>query len=153
MKRFLSAHAGALIAVVAAVAACSALCRQVRAEGAAPDAARAVLKLDPGLDALVSPNAVLETVKTGFGFTEGVTWVQKGGYILLSDIPTNAIYKLTPKGDASVYLEHAGYSGEDVWRVGRVQSNGPDPKAPDYEQFALVGSNGLTLDKQGRLVI
>jgi len=30
-----------------------------------------VVKLDAGLDALVSPDAKLELVKSGFGFTEG----------------------------------------------------------------------------------
>ncbi|TMA60292.1 MAG: hypothetical protein E6J73_13960 [Deltaproteobacteria bacterium] len=32
---------------------------------------RAVVRLDPALDALVSPDAKLEVVKGGFGFTEG----------------------------------------------------------------------------------
>jgi gluconolactonase len=48
-----------------------------------------VVKLDPALDALVSPDAKLERVKGGFGFTEGALWVPKGksGYLLFSDIP------------------------------------------------------------------
>jgi gluconolactonase len=112
-----------------------------------------VLKLDPALDALVSSDAKLQTVAGGYGFTEGITWVQKGGYLLLSDIPANVIYKLTPDGKSSVYMEHSGYQGHDIWRVGRMQPNGPDPNAPGYEQFALLGSNGLTVDKQGRLII
>lgn len=51
--------------------------------------------MDPALDALVSPDAKLEVVKGGFGFTEGALWVQKGksGYLLFSDIPANVIYK------------------------------------------------------------
>ena len=112
-----------------------------------------VLKLDPALDALISSDAKLQPVATGYGFTEGITWVQKGGYLLLSDIPANVIYKLTPDGKSSVFMEHSGYKGYDIWRVGRMQPNGADPKAPGYEQFALLGSNGLTVDKQGRLVI
>src|SRR5690348_7023581 len=35
----------------------------------------AVVRLDPALDALVSPDAKLELVKGGFGFTEGLIWV------------------------------------------------------------------------------
>jgi gluconolactonase len=48
-----------------------------------------VLRLDPALDALVSPDAKVELVKGGFGFTEGPVWVQKGkeGYLLFTDIP------------------------------------------------------------------
>ena len=52
-----------------------------------------VVRLDAALDALVSPDAKLELVKGGFGFTEGALWVQKGkiGYLLYSDIPANVI--------------------------------------------------------------
>src|SRR6202521_6278471 len=72
---------------------------------------KSVVRLDPGLDALVSPDAKVELVKGGFGFTEGPVWVQKGksGYLLFTDIPGNVIYKLTPEdGKASVYLYNAG---------------------------------------------
>ena len=37
-----------------------------------------IVRLDPALDALVSPDAKLELVKGGFGFTEGALWVHKG---------------------------------------------------------------------------
>ncbi|WP_220089870.1 hypothetical protein, partial [Pseudomonas aeruginosa] len=55
----------------------------------------AVVRLDPVLDELVSPNAQLQVVKDGFGFTEGLTWVQQGktGYLLFSDIPANVVDK------------------------------------------------------------
>src|SRR5580693_5881300 len=54
----------------------------------------AVKRLDPALDALIAPDAKLELVKTGFGFTEGPVWVPRGdsGYLLFSDIPANVIY-------------------------------------------------------------
>jgi len=43
-------------------------------------AARAqdVVSLDPVFDQLVAPDAKVEVVKGGFGFTEGPVWVQKG---------------------------------------------------------------------------
>jgi hypothetical protein len=37
-----------------------------------------VVRLDPALDALVSPDAKLERLATGFGFTEGNIWVPQG---------------------------------------------------------------------------
>jgi gluconolactonase len=48
------------------------------------------LRLDPALDALVSPGTKVELVKRGFGFTEGPVWVQKGkqGYLLFTDMPS-----------------------------------------------------------------
>jgi gluconolactonase len=116
---------------------------------------KAVVRLDPALDALVSPDAKLEKVAGGFGFTEGDIWVPegKGGYLLLSDIPANVIYKLTPDGKASIYLEKSGYTKPDIWRVGFIQTNGRDRGDPAFEEFPMIGSNGLALDRQGRLII
>ena len=38
----------------------------------------AVVGLDPAFDTLVSPDAQVQKVKDGFGFIEGITWVQRG---------------------------------------------------------------------------
>src|SRR5438093_13756218 len=112
-----------------------------------------IVRLDPALDALVSPDARLELVKGGFGFTEGLIWVEQGRYLLLSDIPANVIYKLTPQGEASIYLHRSGYTQPDIWRVGFEQTNGKNPSDPLFEKFYMIGSNGLALDRQGRLII
>src|SRR5215470_18365804 len=82
----------------------------------------AVVRLDPALDALVSPDAKVELVKGGFGFTEGPVWVQKDkeGYLLFTDIPGAVVWKLTADGKASVYLDNVGYTGPDRWRWGPV---------------------------------
>src|SRR5215470_2518490 len=114
---------------------------------------KAVVRLDPGLDALVSPDAKLELVRGDFGFTEGVTWVPQGnsGYLLFSDIPANVIYKMSPDGkNLSVYLERAASDTElHPWRFGFIQNNGKDPKDPKYEEYPMIGANGLALDRQG----
>src|SRR6266540_102400 len=113
-----------------------------------------VIRLDPALDALIAPNARLERLATGFGFTEGSIWVQRGKYLLFSDIPANVIYKLNPADrKVSVFMERSGYRGFDVWRVGFIQSNGKERTDPLFEEFPMIGSNGLALDRQGRLVI
>ena len=111
---------------------------------------KSVLKLDASLDELISPDAKLELVKNDFGFTEGIVWVDHGSssYLLLSDMYANVIYKLTPEGKVSLYLDHSGYTGYDIWRVGMPQ---PDPDRRDV--FFMIGSNGLALDRQGRLLI
>ena len=123
--------------------ACSAARAQMPAD-------KPVVKLDPALDALISPDAKLELVKNDFGFTEGIVWVDQGssGYLLLSDMYANVIYKVTPDGKVSLYLDHSGYTGYDIWRVGMPQ---PDPNRKDT--FFMIGSNGLALDRQGRLLI
>src|SRR5262249_24844302 len=113
-------------------------------------------KKDPAVDALVSSDAKLEEISTGYGFTEGLVWVPKGksGYLLLSDMPANVIYKLSTDGkEKSLYLDHSDYTGFDIWRVGFMQTNGRNKDDPRYEEFPMIGSNGLALDREGRLVI
>ena len=124
------------------------------ASGQAPTG-HAVVRLDPALDALVSPDAKVELVKDGFGFTEGPVWVQEGkaGYLLFTDMPGNVIWKLTPDGKASVHLSNVGYNGPEVWRWGGLQNNGRERTDPKFEEFAMIGADGLTLDRQGRLIV
>lgn len=117
-----------------------------------------VVRLDPAMDDIVSPDARLQAVKSGFGFTEGLNWVHQGktGYLVFSDVPANVIDKLTPDGTLSLLVNESGYSGP--WngymalRVGHRQSNSADRKDP-LHQFMMLGSDGLTIDPQGRLVI
>jgi gluconolactonase len=97
-------------------------------------------RLDPALDAIVAPGAAMEIVAEGFDWSEGPLWVREGGgYLLFSDIPPNRIHKWTPGQGASVYLEQSGYLGP----IPRPNNITPDEP----------GSNGLTLDPSGRLVL
>ena len=110
-------------------------------------------KFDPALDAIVAPDTKLEMLKAeGFEGGEGPVFVSegKGGYLLFSDVPGNRIYKWTPAcygaacppdGTLSVFEEHSGY--KDASRVGKADANGK----------RLNGSNGLTLDRQHRVLI
>ena len=131
----------------------------VTVRGAQMPGDRSVVALDPALNSLISPDAKLELVKSGFGFTEGINWVQKGksGYLLFSDIPANVVDKMTSDGQLSVYVDQSGYrgpwNGYMMLTVGGFQNNGKDRKDPLFKEFVLIGSNGLTLDPQGRLVI
>ncbi len=90
---------------------------------------------DPALDAIVAPAAKIEKLAGGFLFTEGPVWVRDGGYLLFSDPNNNLIYRWSPDDGVSVYRTHSGYTGMDIG------------------EFGQPGSNGLTLDKQGRLTI
>jgi gluconolactonase len=115
----------------------------------------AVERLDPALDALVSADAKVELIKGGFGFTEGPVWVQRGreGYLLFTDIPGNVIWKLTLDGTASIYQSQVGYTGPEVWRWGGINNNGRERNDPQFEEFAMIGADGMTLDRQGRLIV
>lgn len=102
-------------------------------------------KKDAALDAIVPADAKLEKLADGFAFTEGPIWIDPGnpaiaptsdeGFLLFSDPNNNTIYRMTPDGEASVYLNKSGYTGENIG---------------EYRQ---PGSNGLTTDSQGRLTI
>jgi len=108
-----------------------------------------IVRLDPALDALVSPKARPELLKGDyFGALEGPVWVDEGrsGYLLFSDMAANAIYKWTPAGQLSVFLDKSGYTGNDINNVGGQYTNG-------RLHLLNIGSNGLTLDAQGRLII
>src|SRR6476659_7510371 len=85
-----------------------------------------VVRLDPALDALISPNAKPELLKGDyFGAVEGPVWVGTGGgYLLFSDMAANVIYKWTPDGQLSVFLEKSGYTGNDLNNVGGQYTNG-----------------------------
>lgn len=91
-------------------------------------------RIDPALDAIIPSPATIEKLADGFGFTEGPVWSREG-YLLFSDLPANAIFKWTPGGTATLFRKPSGYDGTD---------------APEG---AHIGSNGLTFDSEGRLVI
>lgn len=108
----------------------------------------AIERLDPAIDEIVSVGAKLEVLGEHFGITEGPLWIHAGrsAYLLFSDIPANVIYKWTPDGQVSVFLEKSGYTGTDILNAGGQATSG---------RLAVIvhGSNGLTLDPEGRIVI
>lgn len=105
-------------------------------------------RLNPALDAIVSADAQLELLGDRFALTEGPVWVPEGtnGYLLFSDNAANVIYKWARGKPLSVFLEKSGYTGSDVTSVGAQTVAGRVP-------IILIGSNGLALDPQGRLVV
>lgn len=91
-------------------------------------------RLDPAIDAIVPKDAKLERVATGFTWVEGPVWMP-GGYLFFAEITSNSIRKLTPSGDVSIFLQPSGYQGTTPY--------------PHKEP----GTNGMTLDRRGRLTI
>lgn len=105
------------------------------AQGDGPPERGALIRADPRFDALVPPGAALEKVADGFTWVEGPVWDRRGGYLLFSEIPSNSVYRWEPGRDARVFLRHSGYTGAAPFA-------GREP-----------GSNGLTFDKDGRLIL
>src|SRR5438046_1683546 len=91
-----------------------------------------VIRLDPALDKIIPAGAAIEKVAGNLQFAEGPVWLRNGGFLLFSDIPANAIMKLTSAGELSVFRKPV---------FARTFPNG-----------IQIGSNGLTLDRQGRLI-
>jgi gluconolactonase len=102
-------------------------------------------KKDVSLDTVIAPGTKLEKVADGFAFTEGPVWIDAGnpaiapdsteGFLLFSDPNNNLIYRCSPQGEVQVYRTKSGYSGSDIG------------------EFSQPGSNGLTVDSEGRLTV
>ena len=94
-----------------------------------------VERTDAAINAIVPPNAKLFKVAEGFLFTEGPVWVRDRDLLLFSDPNHNTIYQYTQSGKLSVFRDKSGYDAADI------------------AEYLQPGSNGLTLDQQGRLTI
>jgi gluconolactonase len=95
-----------------------------------------VERRDPRFDAIVGPNPKVWKLAEGFLFTEGPIWLPRERVLLFSDPNRNAIYEYAPEGARlRVFRTPSGYSGADI------------------AEYGQPGSNGLTLDSQGRLTI
>ncbi len=80
-------------------------------------------KRDAGLDAIVAADAVCEQVATGFRFTEGPLWHAAGRFLLFSDMPGDHLRRWSAADGVSTFRQ------------------------PCHK------SNGLTWDRQGRLLV
>lgn len=94
-----------------------------------------VTSFNPRFEQLVPKDAKLEKIADGFTWVEGPVWHKQGGYLLFSDIPANTVYQWQPGEGTKAYLKSSGYSGATTFA-------GKEP-----------GSNGLTFDANGRLVL
>lgn len=93
-----------------------------------------VERIDPSLDQIIMPGAKPEIIAEGFDWTEGPLWIEKYKMLLFSDVPKNTIYKWTEAKGKEVYLTPSGYT-DTAKRGGET------------------GSNGLTLDNNGHLIL
>jgi gluconolactonase len=94
-----------------------------------------VTRLDAKLDAIVPLNAKLYKVADGFEFTEGPVWSQREQALYFSDPNHNTMYRYTESGRLEVFREHSGYDAADI------------------AEYSQPGSNGLTFNPAGRLII
>ena len=96
--------------------------------------AGSIQRMGPAFDEIVPSDYEIEKLHSGFRFTEGPVWVAENDpYLLFSDIPANAIYRWSSDGKVAEFLKPVS-EGE-------------------HAQARSGGSNGLTLDSEGRLVL
>jgi gluconolactonase len=100
----------------------------------ADEAKLKIERLDPALDRLLAPDAKIEIIAEGYEWSEGPIWVKAGGFLLFSDVIKNTVHRWKEGEGAKPYLTPSGYTAT----------------AP---RGGETGSNGLTLDKEGRLVL
>jgi gluconolactonase len=111
-------------------------------------------RIDAAFDAIVDDNAPVELLASGYGFTEGPVWMPRLGAILFSDLPGNVVHRYDPRsGKASIYLSNAGFTGPDAWRWGGMSNNGRDRSDERFEEFPMLGPDGLAVDARGRLIL
>jgi len=95
----------------------------------------AIIPYDEALSAIADTAARAEIIAEGFEWSEGPLWLEKQQMLIFSDVPANTIYKWTEEKGKEVYLKPSGYTGSEPSVC----------KEP--------GSNGLTLDNNGNLVL
>jgi gluconolactonase len=94
-----------------------------------------ITRFDSALDAVVDVNTPIEVLGTGYRWAEGPVWVKKGGYLLFSDVPANIAYRWKQGEAIAPFLTPSGLAG-------------PIPAG-----IREAGSNGMTIDARGRLII
>jgi len=94
-----------------------------------------IFATDKKLESILPTGTTVNKLADGFQFTEGPVW-HPDGFLLFSDPNTNTIYRYNPEShNVTVYMSHSGYTGADIGEYGQP------------------GSNGLAVDKEGRLII
>ena len=103
------------------------------AEAPPPQSVGSIVRVDPGLDAIVPPDTRIEKLAEGFAFSEGPVWDRRQSRLLFSDVRGNEVYEWSEADGARTYIDPV-YEGD---RAG----------------LRSVSSNGLAIDATGRLVL
>ena len=76
----------------------------------------------------------MEVIGEGIQWTEGPVWIRDGGFLLFSDVLTNTIHRWDREIRLHPFIIPSGYTGS-------------------MPRGAEMGSNGLNVDRQGRLLL
>lgn len=90
-------------------------------------------RLNAALDAIVAPETAIEKVASGFQFTEGPVW-DRAGFLFFTDVNAAVINQWFPDGRVVRFRGPVEFTEKDLAEAG------------------MPGPNGLTIDREGRLV-
>ena len=93
-----------------------------------------VERLSSEIDNLIEKSAKIEILADGFEWSEGPVWSSQLNSVLFSDVPENVIYSWNEDKGLETFTRPIGYSG----------------KVPNLKK---AGTNGLTIDADGNLII
>ncbi len=82
---------------------------------------------------LIRPDAPLDILGSGYGWSEGPTWDRARGCLYFTDVPGNTAYSWSPGGAVQTFLKPSG--------------------AAITEGFREPGANGLWYSRTGQLII
>jgi gluconolactonase len=124
-----------LPAAIACLAACSGCNNNEPSKAPAADSLIGKVELyDPAAASLIDSNAVIEVIGRHYKWSEGPVWVPAKQKLLFSAVRENRIYQWKGADTPVLFLEPSGYT---------------DTAFRDGEN----GSNGLALDREGRLLL
>jgi gluconolactonase len=121
---------------------------QMRGDGPPPPAEPfSFTRNDPAFDQIVAPDARMIQLAEGFGLSEGGLWIPQGksGYWIFGGFIDNVLYKVTPEGQLSVFMEKAGYTGDDPEHTGTQTRAG-------RHHVVIVGPVCTGMDHEGRII-
>ena len=78
------------------------------------------LQSNPKFWELIDPDAKLEKIATGFGFTEGPVWDERGKFLYVSDESQNKLSRVFPDGRIETVLEIRDPDGSAFDKNGRL---------------------------------
>jgi gluconolactonase len=118
---------GSIVTLLILTTGCSTM-KEVKTTGS-------IDRIDASLNDIITKDATIEILAEGYQWSEGPVWIDTHKMLLFSDVKANTIYKWTAEKGAEVYITPSGYTGSE-------------PSQRDEP-----GSNGLTLNQDGKLIL
>lgn len=107
-------------------------------KNAPPPLPASIEKLHPDLDSILDESFHIDTLATGFQWSEGPLWLSAYNMLLFTDVPNNVVHSWTEKDGLKTWLKPSGYTGATP-RGGEPGANG----------LALIQGDVLVLCQHG----